>query len=143
MKRITLVAALGALLFVAPSCSEAEAATVAGKYDLDIDATAAGIVKAGGEAVKGQEELIKKSLAGSVTLNADLTCSGTMGAMKPSTFKGTFTIEDGALTVTQTHENGQEKADSFEATLKDGVLNLTKGEGDKAMTMVFKTAAEK
>ena len=136
MKRISLTAALGALLFIAPACSEAEAATIEGTYNVDADAT----VKAMGLPVD-QAEDFKKMLGTMITeLKADMSYTSSMEMLgNKMSVKGTWEVKDGTVTFTQTHADGKEAKDTSTGTIKDGRLTVD-SEGKK---MVFKKAEAK
>ena len=136
MRRISLTAALGALLFIAPACSEAEAATIEGTYNVDADAT----VKAMGLPVD-QAEDFKKMLGTMITeLKADMSYTSSMEMLgNKMSVKGTWEVKDGTVTFTQTHAEGTEAKDTSTGTIKDGRLTVD-SEGKK---MVFKKAEAK
>jgi hypothetical protein len=136
MKRISLAAALGALLIIAPACSEAEAATVAGTYNVDADAT----VKAM-DLPADQADAAKKMLGTMITeLKADMSYTSSMEMLgKKMSVKGTWEVKDGTVTFTQTHADGKEEKATSTGTIKDGRLTVD-SEGNK---MVFKKAEAK
>lgn len=120
MNRIALASALGAFLFF-PACSESEATTVTGVYEMDADATAAAMATAMKITDEAAIAGLKATMKGSTELKADMTYIVDGGEGVPQR-KGTWTIKDGALTFTQTHNGDKEEADSATGTLKDGKL---------------------
>ena len=143
MNRISLATGLAAILFLAPSCSESQAAGPSGTYTVDPAATAPALLAAMQAATPDLTlDKVKEGLGGTLELKSDntfVTTDGKLGG-EPFTNKGTWSVKDGTITIEQTHANGEEKKQSCTATLKDGVLTMTTVEGGVEMKIVFNKA---
>jgi len=157
MKPITLAAMFGALVFVAPSCGgTSEAATAAGTYQMDVDATVNGMVdsmnKAMGKTPSAEERnaamatMKKMFVSGTMQLKDDMTFTASsemgspIGNQPPAkhTSRGKWEVKQGALTFNVTHQDGKEKPQTATGKLENGVLSLTMKENGKEATMIFK-----
>ena len=135
MVRISLAAAFGALVLLATSCSQSEAATISGKYTLDIEPTIAAATKAKPAADADAQKKDDEAMRGmfkkmEFTLNADLTFDSSkemdmMGKIIKSTTKGTWVVKDGEITLSTTHLDGKEQPSTEKGTIKDGKLVIT------------------
>jgi hypothetical protein len=85
------------------------------------------------QALEPMKNMIK-GMKGEMTMNADGTFEGVMempnpmtGEVKPSTAKGTWTLEGEKLSITTTEQDGkpEETPDTETAVLKDGVITVT------------------
>ena len=116
MNRVCFTMALGALLFLDPSCSKPGDRYV-GEYVVDLDASPSPM------------ENVQSSL---VKLNPDMTYGTTSFHQFPDrpgerqTTEGTWALKDGTITLTQTRENGQPStlSQAVTATVRDGVMRV-------------------
>lgn len=139
MIRISLAAAVAALVFAVPSCStETEASTTSGNYIVDVKPTlAASMMALPADAPQTQNDMMSKALTGmfektAYELKADLTYSlssemDLMGSVQKISEKGTWTVKDGKLTLTKTEQDGKklDPAVTETGTIKDGKITLT------------------
>jgi hypothetical protein len=120
--------------------------TPEGKYKLEIDPALIAEMEA--EVAKTPEEMrpmvqgmvdMLKNMDGQFELKGDNTFTASMKTPQgENTMKGTWKLAGDQITMTSTHQNGEEKEETKTGTFKDGQIVVEDEQGGKKIRMILK-----
>ena len=119
--------------------------TPEGKYKLEIDpamiaemeAEVAKTPEAMRPMVQGMVDAFK-NMDGRFELKGDNTFTASMTMPDgETTMKGTWKLEGDQITMTSTHQDGEEKVESKTGTFKNGQIVIAEKQGDKTVRMIL------
>ena len=147
-KSCTIAAATALLCLLPAGCSESQASSVVGRYEIDSGKTlkSLGETQSEGETMSAEEKekaraaLLAGLEGGFLDLKADNTFASSAGIMGESS-KGTWSIKDGVITLHSIEAEGQQKSQSATAKLSGEELEMTLPAGDNELTYYFKRQA--